>query len=346
MPKYDDNGAEYEYTVKEEAVPGYSSKVEGYNVTNTQLTEVNGEKIWNDGNDADSVRPDEITVNLYQKVKDSDEEATEIGSKTITVNDNWKYSFTDLPKYDANGAEYEYTVKEEAVAGYSSKVDGYDVTNTQLTEVNGEKIWNDNSDADGKRPGSITVNLLQNGKQIDSKTVDKSTDWKYSFTDLPKYDANGAEYEYTVEEDPVLGYSSKVDGYNVTNTQLTEVNGEKIWNDNGDADGKRPGSITVNLLQNGKQIDSKTVDKSTDWKYSFADLPKYDANGTEYEYTVKEDPVKGYESKVEGYTITNTLIDEDGVKTGDDSEPMIPLGMAMLSLLSMGLVLAARKKYK
>ena len=78
--------------------------------------------------------------------------------------------------------------------------------------MNGEKIWNDKDDADSVRPESITVKLLQNGKQIDSKTVDKSTDWKYSFTDLPKYDDNGAEYEYTVKEEAVPGYSSKVEG--------------------------------------------------------------------------------------------------------------------------------------
>ena len=104
--------------------------VEGYNITNTYVgnLDVSGQKTWVDGNNADGKRPTEITVELYQKIKGSNEEAIKIDSKTITVNDNWKYSFTDLPKYDADGAEYEYTVKEEPVAGYSSKVEGYDVT--------------------------------------------------------------------------------------------------------------------------------------------------------------------------------------------------------------------------
>ena len=239
---------------------GYVESVEGYNITNTYIgnLDVSGQKTWNDGNNADGKRPTEITVKLYQKIKGSDEEAAEIASKTITVHDNWKYSFTDLPKYDANGAEYEYTVKEEPVAGYSSKVEGYDVTNTQL------------------RPTEITVKLLQNGDEIDQKTVSAANQWKYSFTDLPKYDANGAKYEYTVKEEAVAGYSSKVEGYDVTNTQLTEVNGEKIWNDKDNADQVRPAEITIKLLQNGAEYDQKTVNATEQWKYSFTDLPKYD----------------------------------------------------------------------
>ncbi|MBE5036187.1 Cna B-type domain-containing protein, partial [Gallibacter intestinalis] len=321
-------------------------KVEGYDVTNTQLTEVNGEKIWNDKDNADQVRPAEITIKLLQN-------GAEYDQKTVSAADQWKYSFTDLPKYDANGAEYEYTVKEEPVAGYSSKVEGYDVTNTQLTEVNGEKLWNDKDNADKVRPTEITVKLYQKVKdaegeatEYDSLTVTADNGWKYSFTDLPKYDADGAEYEYTVKEEPVAGYSSKVEGYDVTNTQLTEVNGEKVWNDNDDAAGKRPESITVKLLQNGDEIDQKTVSAANQWKYSFTDLPKYDTDGVEYAYTVEEKPVDGYESQVKGYTIINTLIDEKSVKTGDDSNLEVPLGMAMISLLSMGLVLATRKKYK
>ena len=60
----------------------------------------------------------------------------------------------------------------------------------ETTKVEGEKTWNDADDQDGKRPKEITVNLLKNGKAFKNTTVkpDASGNWKYSFTDLPKYE--------------------------------------------------------------------------------------------------------------------------------------------------------------
>ncbi|MFR7899522.1 MAG: Cna B-type domain-containing protein [Ruminococcus sp.] len=44
----------------------------------------------------------------------------------------------------------------------------------------------------------------------------------------------------------------------------------KTWNDNGNAD-IRPETITVNLYANKKLVASKTVTKTDDWKWKFAD---------------------------------------------------------------------------
>ncbi|PFX73994.1 Cna B-type domain-containing protein, partial [Bacillus toyonensis] len=41
----------------------------------------------------------------------------------------WKYAFTDLAAYDAEGNAYKYEVKEQPVNGYKSEVKGYDITN-------------------------------------------------------------------------------------------------------------------------------------------------------------------------------------------------------------------------
>ncbi|MGG5796626.1 Cna B-type domain-containing protein, partial [Bacillus nitratireducens] len=76
--------------------------------------------------------------------------------------------------------------------------------------------------------------LLQNGKVVDTKEVSKVTNWKYTFENLQAYDANGVAYVYTVKEQAVLGYESKVNGYDITNTKVgeTKVEGTKTWNDN------------------------------------------------------------------------------------------------------------------
>lgn len=57
-----------------------------------------------------------------------------------------------------------------------------------VTTVSGTKTWKDNDDQDGKRPDSIKVNLLANGKVVQSKTVKASDNWKYSFTNLPEFE--------------------------------------------------------------------------------------------------------------------------------------------------------------
>ena len=41
----------------------------------------------------------------------------------------------------------------------------------EKTEVAGEKTWDDANDQDGKRPESITVNLLADGKKVAEKKV-------------------------------------------------------------------------------------------------------------------------------------------------------------------------------
>ncbi|WP_460292242.1 Cna B-type domain-containing protein, partial [Bacillus cereus] len=128
---------------------------------------------------------------------------------------------------------------EQPVDGYQTEVNGYDITNTKVgqTKVEGTKKW---KDGDGKgRPEMIKVDLLQNGKVIDTKEVSEATEWKYAFTDLVAYDAEGKAYKYEVKEQPVDGYQTEVNGYDITNTKVgqTKVEGTKKWKD-GDGKGR------------------------------------------------------------------------------------------------------------
>ncbi|MFY8294897.1 Cna B-type domain-containing protein [Bacillus paranthracis] len=219
---FDKNGAAYEYKVKEQPVPGYESKVEGYDITNTkvvQTTNVSGTKKWEDYNNKFNTRPGSITVKLLQN-------GTEFKTEEVKADKegNWNFSFKDLPKYDGEGNEIQYTVSEVKVDGYETKVDGTTITNTykntDKTEVSGKKVWDDNNAID--RPLSIKVDLLQNGKVIDTKEVSVATNWKYTFEKLRVYDANGVAYKYEVKEQPVAGYKSEVNGYDITNTKIKD----------------------------------------------------------------------------------------------------------------------------
>ncbi|WP_144501374.1 Cna B-type domain-containing protein, partial [Bacillus nitratireducens] len=166
----------------------------------------------------------------------------------------WKYIFADLEAYDANGVAYKYEVKEQPIAGYKSNVSGYDITNTKVgeTKVEGTKTWKDNNATN--RPSVVKVDLLQNGKVVDTKEVTAGTNWNYEFEKLQAYDTNGVAYKYEVKEQPVDGYKSEVKGYDITNTKVgeTKVEGTKTWKDDNATD--RPKTIKVDLLQNGQVI--------------------------------------------------------------------------------------------
>ena len=201
---------------------------------------------------------------------------------TITTGPDGKGTIYGLLKDDyiirETSAPSGYTLaKDVTVSADSFDSKGATATITDkkaVTTVSGTKTWKDNDDQDGKRPDSIKVNLLANGKVVQSKTVKASDNWKYSFTNLPEFE-NGKKITYTVTEDAVAGYTSTVDGYNVTNSHTpatVKVSGTKTWKDNNNQDGIRPSSITVNLLANGRQVASKTVSASDNWQYSFDNI--------------------------------------------------------------------------
>lgn len=314
LAKRDDAGNEITYTVKEigldEAV--YTAVItgdveKGFTITNThtpETTKISGTKTWKDKSNQDGKRPEKITIKLLA-------DGEEVSSKEVTgEGDSWTYEFTDLAKYK-DGKEIVYTVAEVAVDGYTTSQDGTNFTNSYeptKTSISGSKTWEDKENQDGKRPEKITVNLLANGKKVASKEVTAATNWAYEFTDLAEYE-NGQKIAYSISEEAVEGYSTSINGYNITNSytpQTVDVKASKNWDDKNNQDGKRPTSITVNLLADGENVASKEVKAAADgtWTAEFTKLAKY-KNGKEIKYTVTEEKVAEYETSISDFTITN-----------------------------------------
>ena len=286
LPVYAE-GKKIVYTVTENPVDGYDSDVEdngdgSFTITNThtpETTEICVEKVWNDGDDRDGKRPEEIEVTLSGVITKADGNVEEVVSETVKVrydkaNDSWGYTWDELPVY-AEGKKIVYTVTESPVDGYGSDVEdngdgSFTITNTyvpETTEIRVEKVWDDADDNDGKRPEEIEVTLsgvIVNAdgeeEEIVSETVkvryDKASDsWGYSWDELPVY-AGGIEIVYTVTESPVDGYDSDVEdngdgSFTITNTHVPEtieIKLEKIWDDEDDVDGKRPEEVEVTLV--------------------------------------------------------------------------------------------------
>lgn len=144
---------------------------------------------------------------------------------TITTGPDGKGTIYGLLKGDyiirETSAPSGYTLAKDVIVSadsFDSKGATATITDKKaVTTVSGTKTWKDNNDQDGKRPDSIKVNLLANGKVVQSKTVKASDNWKYSFTNLPEFE-NGKKISYTITEDQVKDYSTTVDGYNLTNS--------------------------------------------------------------------------------------------------------------------------------
>ena len=183
------------------------------------------------------------------------------------------------------------------------------VNQKEKTSISGQKTWNDNDNQDGKRPSKITVNLLANGLKVASKEVkpDATGNWAYRFDNLDVVDDAGNVIAYTVSEEPVAGYETTVEGTNITNNRIpdmTEVVVKKVWDDKENKDGLRPEKITVRLLADGQEVAVKEITATDNWQASFTDLPVY-KEGKKIAYTITEDPVAGYTSNIDGFTVTN-----------------------------------------
>lgn len=87
--------------------------------------------------------------------------------------------------------------------------------------INGGKTWDDEDNADGIRPASITIRLLANGEEIEQRNITVDDNWAWTFTGLPIY-SGGTRINYTLTEDPVDGYTTTVDGYYITNRHEVE----------------------------------------------------------------------------------------------------------------------------
>ena len=270
-------------------------------------------KKWNDADNQDGIRPDSATVKLLA-------DGTETGRELIlTESSEWTGKFPNLA-LEKDGKDIAYTVEEVAVDGYEAVVTGdaeagFIVTNTHEPEkidIEGKKTWDDVDNQDGKRPESITIRLLANGKEIATKEV-TSDGWVWKFEDVDKF-ANGEEIVYTITEDAVEDYSAEVNGYDITNSYTpgkTSVQVTKSWKDNEDQDGIRPNSVTIKLLADGEVTDRELVlTEDNNWTDTFAELDEYKA-GQKIVYTVEEVAVDGYEAVVigdaeTGFIVTNT----------------------------------------
>ncbi len=139
-----------------------------------------------------------------------------------------------------------------------------------------------------------------------------------------------------------------------------------LWEDEDNAYETRPESVRIVLTVNGE--DSQTAVELTEaggWSHTFRDLPKYDGEGKEIVYGVREEEPFDYEASVggdaaAGFVITNTFVpveipDEPvplGVnnkvanlpRTGGAADPMLWIASGTAALAALVVLMLVRRK--
>ena len=323
-----------------EATVSYDDEKAFENTYTPAKTEVPVKKVWKDENNQDGKRPTSVTVKLLADGQDTGK------TLELTEANGWAGSFKDLDA-DKGGTPIQYTVVEVTVPSYTSEVtgdaaSGFTITNSyspETVDVKATKNWEDANNQDGKRPTKITINLLADGKKVDSKEIQAAADgtWTATFEKLAKYKA-GKEIKYTVTEEAVAEYEATITDFTITNKYAPkeiDYKVTKVWNDANNQDGKRPESVTVQLYKKvgaadpvaveGKKLTLTAKEKTDDntWVASFTNLPQYEA-GKEITYSIKEvDVPAGYEASVTGQVVTNNYTPKtvvlSGTKVWDDN---------------------------
>ena len=360
LPVYDKAGNRITYTIDEVAVNAEDQTKLGLYVktidqakgiiTNTfdpskltDKTEVTATKVWANM-DSDAARANTIT-SIKLQVKANGEVAAE---QVVTAENNWTYTFKDLPVYDKAGNRITYTI-DEVVANvedkakldlYNKSIENGVITNTfdpskltDTTEVSATKVWA-NMNSDAARENTITSIKLQvkaNGEVAADQVVTSKNNWTYTFKDLPVYDKAGNRITYTIDEVVAnVEDKAKLDLYNksiengvITNTfdpskltDTTEVSATKVWA-NMNSDAARENTITSIKLQvkaNGEVAADQVVTSKNNWTYTFKDLPVYDEAGNRITYTIDE-AVANAEDQAKLGLYVKTIDQEKGIIT-------------------------------
>ncbi|MFR1323860.1 MAG: SHIRT domain-containing protein, partial [Ezakiella massiliensis] len=328
------------YQVKEEPkqYTGYEAGVvtgddiNGFTVKNsTEYITIEGSKTWEHGENPVDKQPTSVTVKLSDGTKEE--------SKTVGANDNWTWTFENLPKYK-NKTLVNYTLTEAPVDHYTStkSEDGYSFTNTFTNKykvtyefvsgttgktlpaaIEGYKPTDDTEYADkatvtAKAPTQTSYEDTENNGtwtftswDADSKTIDKADvkfvgTWTFAATPQTKYKAT---YEFkSGTEGKAL--PAAIEGYKPTD--------DAEYADGATVTAKNPTQTTYNDTdgtwtftswdQNSKTIDKADVKFVGTWTFAATPQTKYKAT---YEF----------KSGTEGKDLPAAI---NGYKPTDDTE--------------------------
>lgn len=263
----------------------------------TVITEVNE-------NAVDAADPT-VANSAVVKIGDQPEQTTEPAEVTV-----YNPAFSVEKKLTNLPAKGYFTAGETAAFDITVKNTG----NVPLENVAVEELLDGVTFVQGEGytiDGRIaTIAALPIGEQIVLKAEYTVIEADLGNTDLAnRITVRGETPENPDDPDQPHNPEDKGDEEPIPVDECVEITGTKTWNDADNAYGARPDVILVMLLANGEEKIGTRASAETEWKYTFIQQPKHDADGNEVVYSIREEEVPGYDTtySAEGYDITNTL---------------------------------------
>lgn len=169
-------------------------------------TQVTVKKEWSDYNNPN--RPDDIDITLWQMHNGM---KVDKGTVTLSKDNNWQYTWTELPVSDPNDNTLKYTyevIEKNVPPGYDSQTiqtTGSDKNGWVITlqnkldpevKVKVTKEWADDNNNCDNRPDQLQFQLYADGKALVGKILTLSKEnqvgnnnnmWSGEFNHLPKY---------------------------------------------------------------------------------------------------------------------------------------------------------------
>ena len=324
--------------------------------------------------------PDSITVNLLA-------DGVVVGTIQVTKEQDWESEFVGYPRFDENdGHEINYTIEEVPVNGYKAEyvhtrvIDM--IINRSIIDIPVVKKWV------GKMQSSVQVTLHRkytttyfdyatsrnvtdnHDEVVETVELNAANNWKYIFREQYEFytvaGQDPSKYEYYITEDSVANYATDItgnqdEGFTITNTNTTDlidIPVEKNW------DGDTANSTKITLFANGNEVETVELNATNNWKHIFTHLQKYNNDGSEVAYTIKEVGENGniieldgkrfdveYTGDItQGFKVTNKRpldppTSTQTPKTSDDTHVKVYGLMILLSAVLVVIVAAKRMKY-
>lgn len=248
--------------------------------------------------------PDSITVNLLA-------DGVVVGTIQVTKEQDWESEFVGYPRFDENdGHEINYTIEEVPVNGYKTEyvhtrvIDM--IINRSIIDIPVVKKWV------GKMQSSVQVTLHRkytttyfdyatsrnvtdnHDEVVETVELNAANNWKYIFREQYEFytvaGQDPSKYEYYITEDSVANYATDITGnqdegftiINTNTTDLIDIPVEKNW------DGDTANSTKITLFANGNEVETVELNATNNWKHTFTHLQKYNNDGSDVAYAIKE----------------------------------------------------------
>ena len=276
----------------------------------SHTTDATVNKVWYDDNNALGLRSDTY-IQLWRRRKGTNVDPTKVGNDyvwTPSNNNFWSYTFEGLDKYNAEGFEYEYFIRELEMSDYSTDMFISYTNATQNTHADAELISGRMVPNGGTFTDRISGRVVIDGEKLwkDISPVLANEHYPIAQINLQRQD------KYKIENGQKV-LSTNADKIKIGQTEIYSGQSsfafkpDSSWTEGNTTN---PHEVKENYYVTTTDENNQTVPATENIgtqaspKYSLV-LPKFDEDGALITYSLTEESINGYTFKTSHEKIVN-----------------------------------------